>query len=626
MCGVAGLILPQSEKSGLQKAIPKMLESLQKRGPDGQGSQTFESEDWLVGLAHRRLSIIDIEGGPQPFEVDTSAITYNGEVFNFLELRSDLEKQGHNFKSHSDTEVALRLFIEEKQNAFHRFNGMFALGIWDQMTKSLTLARDSVGIKPLYYAPLLSGGLVFGSDLLTVVRSGFVPVRISRLAVENYFFSEYCHSPHTMIEGVYKLPPGHYLTWQNGKLSGPIDYRRPVTPKVPNNFKAAFVDFENRFEKAVARQLIADVPVGVLLSGGLDSSSVVAAANAQTRHRLQTFSVEFDDPQFNEGPLARRISEQFKTQHRVLKLEDYVLLENIDRALDSLDEPMADPSVLPTFLLCEMVSEHVKVALGGDGGDELFGGYPTYKAHQWAQFYQKLPAWAHQKCVHPLVMSLPSSARRWSLDWKLKRFFGRWDASPVLRHLRWMAGTDLFLVGELFGHSLTPWSFQDLKASKNSDSLNAIMEMDFKSYLPSEVLVKVDRTSMAHGLEVRPPFLDAEMIQFAQALPSKMKVGADSKLMVRAYVDKHVGSWISKVPKKGFGIPLNSWMKRSLKSRIDRALFESPVFAHTHLKVDVLTKLWGEHQSGSQDHSRTFWSFLVLDHWLKRILREFPLS
>lgn len=630
MCGIAGYIAPLETLNTEKKSpIHVMLDSLKNRGPDGEGIWQNSVNTWSVTLGHRRLSIIDLEGGKQPFALPDAkyVTTYNGEIFNFLELKKSLEAKGFSFQSASDTEVVLQMFKAYGPESLVQLNGMFAFAIWDHDKKSLYLARDRVGIKPLYYAPLAHGGLVFASDLKTLLRSRMIPLKIDSQAVLNYFFSEYSIAPHSFIEGVYKLEPGHYLKWHDGQFEVKSYFK---TFDFSAQKEISFTDAETKFEKlfwnAVDRQLISDVPVGILLSGGLDSSAITHAAQQISKKPLQTFSIEFSDTDFDESALSRFIAEKFHTRHHALKVDEASLLSYLDTALSTLDEPMADPSILPTFIVSRLAASNVKVVLGGDGGDELFGGYPTYFAHQIAQHYKKVPTFLHQKILHPCIAMLPVSERRWALEWKLKRFFNRWSADDIYRHLNWMAGTPW---AETFSFikNLEPqesWAYQLAKrqiSQSPTTSLQQYMLLDFMTYLPNEVLVKVDRATMACGLESRPPFLDNDLMNFAFSLPDHLKIhGRKSKILIRNYVEKYIGKQVSQAPKKGFGIPLNRWLRNELKEKLQRCIFDSPIYDYTNLKQEAFVLLWEEHLNKKKDHSRTLWAFYVFHHWLYQLL------
>ncbi|HEX4923003.1 MAG TPA: asparagine synthase (glutamine-hydrolyzing) [Bdellovibrionales bacterium] len=626
MCGIAGFV-ESSQSNRSESVIAGMLKSLEHRGPDGEGVWRSKPSKWTATLGHRRLSIIDLERGRQPLgnEDDKVQVTFNGEIFNFQELIPGLIDRAHKFKTRSDTEVIVHNYEEHGIEGLRALNGMFAFAIWDDEEQSLLLARDRAGIKPLYYSELPDGGVAFASELTALLKHPKVPRGYNQYAIRNYFFADYIRPPTTAIEGVLKLPPGHFVIWKDGKLSQPEAFwkiedvgRLPELFATENEAVQALTEL---LETATRRQLIADVPVGIFLSGGIDSSLVTAFASKQKRG-LQTFSVTFEDPEYDEGPAAKAIADKFKTVHRTRTLNEKILLESIDRALTALDEPMADPSIVPTYLLSELAAKHVKVVLGGDGGDELWAGYPTYRAHKVSAIYGIMPALMRDQVIKPLVSMLPTQPSRQSFEWKLKRFTGRWDKNPNVRHLRWMSNTDLPELQAAFTHELdgSPVGADLANFDFGRDDLNRYLALDFITYMSGSVLTKVDRASMAHGLEVRPPLLDNELIEFAYRVPFSMKLkGGVSKYLIKKLARELLPPEILKLPKRGFGIPVNKWVRGPLKTRVESILGgDSPVWTGAGLKIETF-RLWNEqHQELKRDHSKTLWALIALDHWMKR--------
>lgn len=627
MCGIAGFV----EKASTERAdsvIGGMLKAIKHRGPDGEGVWRSKPATWTATLGHRRLSIIDLEGGHQPLgnEDGKFQITFNGEIFNFQELMPALLEQAHKFKTRSDTEVIVHQFEEHGTDGLRALNGMFAFALWDDEQQSLLLARDRAGIKPLYYSELPDGGVAFASELTALLKHPGVAKKYNPYAVRNYLFADYIHPPTTAIEGVLKMPPGHFVVWRAGRLSSPEPFWKVEdVGRLPDLFATedeAIQALTELLENATKRQMIADVPVGIFLSGGIDSSLVTALAAAVQRRDLQTFSVTFEDPEYNEGPAAQAVADKFKTVHRTRPLNEALLLSSIDSALSSLDEPMADPSIIPTYLLSELAAKHVKVVLGGDGGDELWAGYPTYRAHKASAAYQMMPALVRNQMIKPLVSMLPTQQARQSLEWKLKRFTGRWDDNPNVRHLRWMSNTDLPDLAKAFAQDLPGSAIAPELANFNfgRPDLNRFLALDFTTYLSGSVLTKVDRASMAHGLEVRPPLLDNELIEFAFRVPSRLKLkGGVSKYLIKKLARELLPAEILKLPKRGFGIPVNKWVRGPLKSRIDEILKgDSPIWSGVGLNVGSFRSWNEEHQNLKRDHSKTLWAMIVLDHWMKR--------
>jgi asparagine synthase (glutamine-hydrolysing) len=620
MCGFVGFI----QRARAPELLSPMLRRIEHRGPDGEGRWLGGSDGWFVALGHRRLAILDIAGGAQPMSTpeERAHLAYNGELYNFRELRSDLEGSGVAFRTRSDTEVILRHGERHWARGLSALNGMFAFALWDQQGGRLLLARDRVGIKPLYYAELADGGLAFASELTALLQHPRVPRRLSSEGLLSFFFSDYAHAPLTLVDGAKKLAPGHYLEWHGGKTTGPTPYWTPPesAPRPKGEPAALAKDLWALLGRAVERQLIADVPVGVFLSGGIDSSSIAVLAQQHSGRRLETFSIAFDDPTFDESAHARSVATQIGSLHVEERLSEANLLEVIDLALAGLDEPLADPSYLPTFLVSRLASSHVKVVLGGDGGDELFGGYPTYRAHGYARLYSLLPRILRRGALATMVSRLPERDTYQSLEWKLKRFVLRWDDDARRRHLRWMSGLDIddLVRAAPSLHPSRPATLARPPLDRR-DPLNAILELDFCTYLPGSVLTKVDRASMAHGLEVRPPMLDNEVVDWALRLPSSLKLDRGrSKYLLKLAARGHLPDSIVSRPKKGFGIPLGRWLRGPLRQRLARTLLSSPLWESPWLDQSAFAAWARMHDQREGDHSKALWALLVLDEWMRR--------
>jgi asparagine synthase (glutamine-hydrolysing) len=622
MCGIAGYVDAKVEP-GVLKA---MLARIAHRGPDGEGEWRGRTGDREVALGHRRLSIIDLEGGKQPLsnEDGKSWITFNGEIYNFKQLKADLEKRGHQFQTHSDTEVLLHHVEEHGVEGIADLNGMFAFAIWDGHKDELVIARDRAGIKPLYYAELPSGGLVFGSELSVVIEHPSVTRKLSRDGVVSYFFSDYAHPPHTLIDGVKKLPPGHLLVWRPGKGVEVRPFWK-LAPQRPGSSlgdeDALARELWQRLGTAVERQLLADVPVGVFLSGGIDSSAMAVLAAPRAGYRIKTFSIGFREKSFDESSYAREVARRVGSEHVEEVLDEAALLEVVDKALDGLDEPFADPSFLPTYLLSRLAAKHVKVALGGDAGDELWAGYPTYKAHRFAEVYAMAPRLVRESLVPALVKRLPVGHGYQSLDWKAKRFTLRWDDDRVRRHFRWMSNTDLEELAQIvpFSRGIVPAVLAQ-PTPRVDGGLGDLLAADFTTYLPGSVLTKVDRATMAHGLEARPPFLDNDFIDWSFSIPSSFKLRHNTtKHLLKKAALPHLPEDIVKRPKKGFGIPLAAWLRGPLKAEAEAAL-GADVLWDAGLSREAFSRFFAEHQGMRVDHSKPLWALIVLARWARRAL------
>ncbi len=626
MCGIAGFIQHASEP----EALPRMLARIAHRGPDGEGAWVRQHGNWQVAIGHRRLAIIDVAGGAQPMVVgggagggdDAVVITYNGEVYNFAELRARLERDGGPpFRTRSDTEVVARHFERRGIDGVSDLDGMFAFAIWEARAQRLTLVRDRAGIKPLYYAELPAGGIVFASELTALLAHGGVDAALSTDGLASYFFTDYIHPPATILRAARKLAPGHALVWQDGRLQAPRAYWTLPAPvaAATENERTLADDLARGLERAVTAQLVSDVPVGVFLSGGIDSSCVATLA-AAAGGRMKAFSIGFTDATFDESKYAAQVAARLNVEHVTETLDERALLDVVDAALDALDEPMADPSLLPTFMLSRLAARHVKVVLGGDGGDELWGGYPTYRAHQHAPLYAALPAWVRHDLLGAVIKRLPLDDSYQSLEWKVRRFTERWDDDAVTRHLRWMSSVDLPQLPRAVPSATgrRP-AVLDVALPATDDKLQQMLALDFSTYLPGSVLTKVDRASMAHGLEVRPPLLDNTLIDWAFALPSRTKLrGGRGKHLFKLAVRGKLPDEIIDRPKKGFGIPLGRWLRGPLRDRVEEVVARSPVFELGLLGAQEFADLNRDHQNNRRDASKPLWALVVLDHWYRR--------
>jgi asparagine synthase (glutamine-hydrolysing) len=622
MCGIAGFVQREPD----HEALVRMLSSIAHRGPDGQQEWCEASGPWHCHLGHRRLAIIDLVTGGQPMgnEDGTVTITFNGEIYNFAELRAVLEREGHSFKTRSDTETIVHHFEQHGIRGIPSLNGMFAFAIWDARAKTLVLARDRAGIKPLYYAELPGGGIAFASELSAILAHGGIDVAVDPQGLASYFFSDYIHPPHTILKSVKKLPPGHTVTWKDGRLGEPVAFWQVGAPSASRDVGDADLAAElwRKLDHAVHAQLVADVPVGIFLSGGIDSSTVATLASQRAGKPMMAFSIAFEDPTFDESAHARRVARDLRVEHICETLNEQSLLDVIDAALDKLDEPLADPSLLPTHLLSRLAARHVKVVVGGDGGDELWGGYPTHRAHRYSMLYAKLPAQLRAR-VAGGVDRLPVDDRYQSLEWKLRRFTQRWDEDLVRRHLRWMSTLDLPDLAQAVpgARALVPATLS-APLPETGDWLQRILALDFTTYMSGSVLTKVDRASMAYGLEVRPPMLDNEMIDWAFSLSSQYKVrGRSGKYLLKRAARGHLPDAIIDRPKKGFGIPLATWLRGPLKEPVERMMQRSPLWDLGLLDREVFRTYHREHQEKQKDRSKPLWALYVFDHWARKRMR-----
>ena len=626
MCGICGFIERGTNEQGYAEVLAPMLARIAHRGPDGEGRSVDVRGEWRVALGHRRLSIIDLENGAQPMATEGAKVTYNGELYNFRALRHDLEsRHGRVFRTNSDTEALLFHMAEHGESGLAALDGMFAFAFWDDTRRRLVLARDRAGIKPLYYAELANGGIAFASELTSLMAHPGVSRGLSQEGLVSYLFSDYAQAPHTLIVGARKLRPGHFLVWQDGVLSEQKPFWSIRAPRLPvgRTDRELADELWSKLDSSVERQLLADVPVGIFLSGGLDSSAVATLAAARSKRPMTAFSIAFDDPTFDESAHARTVARSIGVEHVVETLREQDLIDVVESAVDRLDEPLADPSYLPTYLLSRLAARDVKVVLGGDGGDELWAGYPTYRAHAHARIYGRVPAAVRRRIIAPLIERLPIDDRYQSLEWKLRRFTDRFDDDPVMRHLRWMSSVDLpeLALALPLARGVLPETTRT-SLPETGDALHRILALDFSTYMSGSVLTKVDRASMAHGLEVRPPLLDNDMIDFAFSIPSSHKLrGRTSKALLKRAARGHVPDDIIDRPKKGFGIPLAAWLRGALAGPMSDIVERSPAWDSGLLARETFRTWNAEHQAKRADRSKPLWALLVLDRWLRRSIR-----
>ncbi|APW61373.1 asparagine synthase (glutamine-hydrolyzing) [Paludisphaera borealis] len=619
MCGIAGFVNGQDRPAD-RGVIEAMTAVLARRGPDGSGVHVAGP----VALGHRRLSIIDVAGGAQPLsnEDGTVWVTYNGELYNELDLRPGLEALGHRYKTRSDTETLVHLYEEKGVEFVNPLNGMFALAIWDEPRGRLVLARDRMGQKPLYYAELPGGGLAFGSEPKALLEHPQIARALDPESLARYLFYEYIPAPYSIWRGVRKLPRGHVLVWERGAVRV-ARYWSPPSPTPESEiapFEQAVEPFWSAFREAVGRHRRSDVPLGVFLSGGVDSSSVAAAlCEIAPAANIHTFSIGFEDPSFDESRHALEVARFLGTNHHARTFAVEQVYELLPEVAGWLDEPFGDASILPTHLLSRFARESVTVALGGDGADELMAGYPTFEAERAARLYRGLPRPA-RALAEAAVGRLPVDHRNFSFDFKLKQFL-RGAAEPLpLAHQRWLgsfSGPELsrLLIDHDFDVEAEHVAL-DRALPAAADPLARSLALYQETYLPEDILTKVDRASMACGLEVRAPFLDAELVDQIVRLPSSYKYGRGrTKRLLKAAVAGRIPAAILDRPKKGFGIPAARWLRGPLGPMLDRLLGRDRLERQGLFQPDEVARRIEEHRSGARDHRKPLWTLLMFQLW-----------
>ena len=628
MCGIAGVLFADPQRPADPAALKAMGDSLAHRGPDGEG---FWQEPG-VGLVHRRLSIIDLAGGAQPLgnEDGSVQVVFNGEIYNFRELRAGLEARGHRFRTRSDTEVLVHLYEEEGERLAERLRGMFAFALWDRNRKLLLLARDRLGIKPLYiYRD--AHKLLFGSELKAILAHPGVTRNLDVAALEDYLAFGMVPGPRSIFEQIEKLPAAHVLAARPGDWQSPP--RRYWQLRLEPDHRRDVVEWQEairaKAEESVRLHLIADVPVGAFLSGGLDSSVVVAACSGVASGAVQTFSIGFREEQYSELPYARRVAERFGTRHseEIVTPDAVGLLDELTRYYD---EPFADPSAVPTYLVSRLARRGVKVALSGDGGDEAFGGYTRY-SHDLKEgaLRRWLPAWFRRLALAPAARMwpkadwLPRVLRAKTLLTNLARDAGGAYANtvslcrPPLRRL--LLAPDL--ARTLNGHDPERVIRDGHASALAEDPLGGMIAADVAVLLPDDFLVKVDRASMAHGLEVRPPLLDHELLEMAARIPSCWKVrGKKTKWIFKEAYRDHLPAEVTERRKQGFEIPIDAWLRGPLRECFEAGVLDSRARVGTLIDQSAARNVYRAHLRGTGRHGGILWSLLILARWADRYL------
>jgi len=616
VCGICGL----ASRTGTAdpERLRAMSATLVHRGPDSDG----ELVDGPVGLAARRLSIIDLAGGDQPIanEDGTVHVVQNGEIYNFRELRAELERAGHRFSTRCDTEALVHLYEEHGEGFADRLRGMFAVAIWDSRRRRLVLARDRYGIKPLYYRDD-NGELAFASELRALPRG-----EVDLDSLEGFLAFNSVPAPYSIFAGTLKLPAGHLLVWEDG-VTRVERYARPApvpASEVRKENPAELAEeLRARMRDSVRAHLIADVPVGVLLSGGVDSSLLAALAAQESGEPVHTFSIGFEERSFDELDDARSVAAMYGTRHEELVVRpDAALL--LPRLAETFDEPFADSSALPTYLVSELAARHVKVALSGEGGDELFGGYYTYAADLLALRIGRLAPLAR-----PVVERLPSSSRKASLDYKAKRFVRGASLPPLERHHAWKEIFSADFRAELTGRRSAFDPVDVLRArfaeTEGAELLARLQDVDLGTYLVDDLLVKTDRASMAHSLEARVPYLDPVVTGLALALPTRLKIrGLQKKLLLRQTAAPLLPRKIVYGRKRGFSIPAAAWLRGDLAPFARDVLAPDTLRRQGYFRPEPVTRLLDRHVAGEEDLSRQLWGLLGFTLWHQHHVERTP--
>ena len=625
MCGITGWANLDSRTpppEGGEELLRLMCDRMTHRGPDSEGYLLDEG----IALGMRRLAIIDLITGEQPaFNEDHSiAVILNGEIYNYRELRADLEKRGHHFRSESDTEILPHLYEEHGREMVQHLNGMFAFALWDETRRRLFIARDRFGEKPLYWG-VFDGALLFASEPKVLLAHPSVRPNLNLNALRRYLSFDYVPAPLSIYEGVSKLPAAHMLTLEDGQITveryWQLSYK---TRQPPPNVHDAADQLRELLADSVRMRLVSDVPLGVLLSGGIDSSMVTALAVRASSETVKTFSISFAEASFDESSYARAVAKFLGTDHYEERFSASLAANLVSEIGAWMDEPISDPSLVPTYLLSRFTRKHVTVALGGDGGDEIFAGYPMYFGHYMTRAYLTLPRFLRLGLVEPVVNLLPVKTKNLSFDYRARRFIAASHYDAVARHHvlfgSFTPEDQAQLLTEDVRHASDPDIYSDARrlfAECDSNNLIECMQsLDTQFYLAEDILTKVDRASMAVSLEVRAPYLDPRVAEFAASLPPRYKLhGYTSKYILKKAAKGLVPPFVWRRGKKGFGVPFAKWLKSELRPLAHDLLSPERLRRSGLFNPAYVAKLQDEHERGVANHRKLLWTLLSFELW-----------
>jgi len=626
MCGIAGIFDTRGLRPIDRPLLERMNQAQFHRGPDEGG--TFVAPG--IGLAHRRLSIIDVSTGQQPlFNQDRSiCIVFNGEIYNFQQVRAELQALGHVFQTHSDTEVIVQAWAAWGEDCVRKLRGMFAFAIWDQRRRSLLLARDRLGKKPLVYCPL-GLDILFGSEIKAILASPSVPRRLRLLSLHDYLTYQYVPHPHTMFDGILKLPPGHTLLWKDGHTSVEEYWRPPFGPPINITLPEASERIRDLLDEATRIRLMSEVPLGAFLSGGIDSSIVVALMARHMPEPVKTFSIGFEEKRYDELKYARLAAQRIGADHH-----EFIVRPDAVEILPKLawhyDEPFADSSAVPTYYVSQQTRQHVTVALTGDAGDEGFAGYSRYKAMRLAAAFDHAPHWLRDWLAQGAWRAIPDTLRSGTLRRRARRFLAALALDPCSRYTRWCCAFDDELKAQVCSEDMQaavagfPSSrifAQEYAQVPGLDFVARTLFVDYRRYLPDDLNLKVDIASMAHSLECRSPFLDHRVVEFAATLPTRLKLrGMTSKFLLKHAFRDLLPKEILHRPKMGFGVPIAEWFRGPLKDLARDTLLSPAFFANGWFSESGVRRLVDDHTQGRHDHGYRLWALLMFELWRQRFI------
>jgi len=634
MCGIAGWVNLKSSTTPSNSddaVLHSMCETIVHRGPDSEGLWM----DDQVALGMRRLSIIDLKTGDQPvYSEDKSIIVMmNGELYNFREVRADLEKRGHKFITQTDTEIVPHLYQEYGEDFVDHINGMFAISLWDTRRKRLILARDRYGEKPLYYG-IFDGRLIYASEPKALLANPSVPADLDLDSLRQYLSFDYVPAPRSIYKNIDKLPAAHIMVVENGEVSTRrywnLSWQKSAGQNQNGNgLKSKAAELRTLLSDAVRMRLVSDVPLGVLLSGGVDSSTVAAFATEHATETVKTFSIGFAEDSFDETRYARKVAAHLGTDHYEEMLSAEKAGDLISEIGTWLDEPLSDGSLIPTYLLARFVRKHVTVALGGDGGDEIFAGYPMYFGHKVAGAYGTIPQFLRSRLIEPVVRLLPVSTKNLSFDYKAKRFVKSANYDTVTRHHSWFGSFASEDQRSLLTKNVLSKTSGDIYAGPRDllgicdaqEEIERMQYLDMNFYMAEDILTKVDRASMAVSLETRAPFLDPRIGEFAASLPLEYKLrGNKGKYILKKAVEGLLPRSILTRSKKGFGIPVAAWLNGRLNPLMHDLLSPDRLKAQGLFEPHYVQTLIAEHEKGVASHHKQLWTLLVFQLWYDKFL------
>jgi asparagine synthase (glutamine-hydrolysing) len=626
VCGIVGIV-NNGKRAVDRSVLEKMNRAILHRGPDDDGFYINDN----VGLAMRRLSIIDLAHGKQPIHNadKTKWILYNGEVYNYQEIRADLDKRGHKFYTNSDTEAIVHLYDEYGEDCVQHLRGMFAFAIWDERENELFIARDRVGKKPLLYSHQTNGDLIFGSEFQALIEHPDISREVDPQAIDAYLSYLCVPAPLTAYKQIRKLEPGHWLKWKDGTIETRRYWQPDFSKKIKISEEEAIEETTRILRESTKLRMISEVPLGAFLSGGVDSSIIVALMAEESSQPVKTFSIGFEEQDFSELKYARIVANHVGAEYNEFIVRPNAL-DVLPTLVEHYGEPYADSSAIPTYYVAKETRKHVTVALNGDGGDESFAGYERYAAMGLAETYRKIPAVLRRALIEAPAGIFPTSELKRSRIRDAKRFLAAARLPRNERYFRWMSTFDREAKRGLYtddftallgtadaGHFLDDW----FAKSNGSSGLDANLLVDQMTYLPNDLLVKVDIATMANSLEGRSPFLDHNVIEFAASLPSSMKMGRfETKSLLKKVAARLVPKEVIYRKKMGFGVPVGNWFRGEMKGFVRESLLSERSLGRGIVKADVVRRYVDEHTSGERDHAFKVWTLLMLELWFQRFI------